>query len=157
MILAGLLSLKINAIFCIVLALLTTSTVADLGRAMQWWRVPKKICLLLLFSYRYIFVIHEEYLRLRRAASMRCFVPRSTILTYRIYGNLVGMTLVRSYNRALRVGQAMELRCFQGNFHSLELPDFDIFDFMWGILLCSCAAILFVLVFHKIKFCRTKA
>ena len=45
---------------------------------------------------------------------MRCFIPATNIHTYRTYGYLFGMTLVRSWNRATRVHQAMLLRGFNG-------------------------------------------
>jgi cobalt/nickel transport system permease protein len=45
---------------------------------------------------------------------MRCFIPGTNIHTYRTYGYLFGMTLVRSWNRAIRVHQAMLLRGFNG-------------------------------------------
>jgi cobalt/nickel transport system permease protein len=41
-------------------------------------------------------------------------VPATNIHTYRTYGYLFGMTLVRSWNRAIRVHQAMLLRGFNG-------------------------------------------
>ena len=77
------------------------------------------LCLLLLFSYRYIFVIHQEYLRLVRAARLRCFKATTNLHTYRTTGYLFGMTLIKSHHRAQRVKQAMVLRGFQGQFHTL--------------------------------------
>jgi cobalt/nickel transport system permease protein len=142
--LAGLIALKTNAILCAVLALLSTSRVPELGRALRWWRVPGKLCWLLLFSYRYLFLIHEEYARLRRAAAMRCFVPRTGLHTYATYGNLLGMTLVRSWNRSRRVGQAMVLRGFAGEFRSLGEPAARPADLLAGAALCGLAIFLFL-------------
>jgi cobalt/nickel transport system permease protein len=51
---------------------------------------------------------------------MRGFVPRSDIHTYRCYAYLVGMLLVRSYDRAERINQAMLLRGFSGRYYSLR-------------------------------------
>ena len=51
---------------------------------------------------------------------MRCFVPATTLHTYRTYGYMFGMTLVRSWNRATRVHQAMLLRGFDGRLIPLE-------------------------------------
>jgi cobalt/nickel transport system permease protein len=59
-------------------------------------------------------VIYQEYQKLLRAAHMRCFSPSTNLHTYRTYGYLFGMTLVKSYNRAHRVQQAMLLRGFNG-------------------------------------------
>ncbi len=146
--LAALITLKTNGIFCAMLALLGTSPVPALGQAMRWWKVPEKLCWILLFSYRYLFVIHGEYQRLRRAAAMRCFQPRTSMGTYGTYGNLVGMTLVRSYNRSSRVSQAMALRCFQGRFHSLDTPAAGPSDLAMGAVLFICALFLLVLDYY---------
>ena len=112
--LAGLITLKTNTVVLALLSLLATSGIAELGHALERLRVPKRLCFLLLFSYRYIFVIYQEYRKLVRAAQMRCFIPGTNIHTYRTYGYLFGMTLVRSWNRAIRVHQAMLLRGFNG-------------------------------------------
>ncbi len=66
--LAGLISIKTNATVLVLISLIATSSLAALGQALAKLKVPAKLCLLLLFSYRYIFVIHQEYLRLLRAA-----------------------------------------------------------------------------------------
>lgn len=118
-ILAARISLKTNTIILSIIALLTTSTIAHLGSALDRMGFPKKICFLLLYSYRYIFVIHQEYLRLLRAAKMRSFSPKTNLHTYKTYAYLFGMTLVKSYNRAQRVHQAMLLRGFNGRLVSL--------------------------------------
>jgi cobalt/nickel transport system permease protein len=112
--LAALITIKTNTIVLALLALLATSRIAGLGHALEGLHLPKRLCFLLLFSYRYIFVIYQEYRKLTRAAQLRCFVPTTNIHTYRTYGYLFGMTLVRSWNRAIRVHQAMLLRGFNG-------------------------------------------
>ena len=118
--LAILISLKTNTIVLSLIALLTTSKIANLGHALEGLHFPKRLCFLLLFSYRYVFVIYQEYQKLNRAARMRCFVPSTNIHTYRTYGYLFGMTLVKSWNRANRVHQAMLLRGFDGRLIPLD-------------------------------------
>ncbi len=117
--LAALISIKTNAAVLVLISLIATSSVAALGQALVQLKMPIKLCLLLLFSYRYIFVIHQEYLRLVRAARLRCFKAGTNMHTYRTTGYLFGMTLVKSHHRAHRVRQAMVLRGFQGQFRSL--------------------------------------
>jgi cobalt/nickel transport system permease protein len=113
--LASLITLKTNAIVLSIIALLGTSRIANIGHALETLHLPEKLCFILLFSYRYVFVIYQEYRRLVRAAQMRCFVPATTIHTYRTFGYLFGMTLVKSWNRATRIHQAMVLRGFNGH------------------------------------------
>ena len=138
-------TLKTNTIILTIIALLTTSTIAHLGSALDRMRFPKKICFLLLYSYRYIFVIHQEYLRLLRAAKMRSFTPKTNLHTYKTYAYLFGMTLVKSYNRAQRVHQAMLLRGFNGRLVSLYRYDIGKTDvFFLCILTVANLSIIFL-------------
>ncbi|MGE4299055.1 MAG: cobalt ECF transporter T component CbiQ [Desulfovibrionaceae bacterium] len=117
--LAACITLKTNAVLCVFIALVATSTVPALGHALHALRVPGKLCHLLLFTYRYVHVIGEEYQRLATAARMRGFTPRSNLHTWRTIGYMAAMVLVRSWDRAERVRQAMVLRGFSGRFHTL--------------------------------------
>ncbi|MDU9048078.1 MAG: cobalt ECF transporter T component CbiQ [Candidatus Electrothrix sp. Rat3] len=117
--LALLITIKSNAVILLFISLLATSTAAQLGHGLQQLHLSPKLCLLLLFSYRYIALIQQELFRLQRAASLRCFQPKTNLHTYKTYSYMLGMMLVRSWNRAARVQQAMELRGFSGRFHSL--------------------------------------
>jgi cobalt/nickel transport system permease protein len=118
--LAALITLKTNATVLLFISLLATSTVAQLGHGLQRLHLSPRLCFILLSSYRYLFLIHEEFLRLHRAAELRCFQPRTNLHTYKTYGYLLGMVFVRSWNRAARVQQAMILRGFTGTFQSLD-------------------------------------
>ncbi len=129
--LAALITLKTNTIVLTIIALLSTSTIAELGQALDSLGFPKKLCFILLFSYRYVFVIYQEYNRLLRAAKMRCFSPKTNIHTYKTFAYLFGMTLVNSYNRSHRVHQAMLLRGFSGQFLSLHRYTITHTDFVF--------------------------
>lgn len=117
--LAGLITLKTNAIVLCVLALLATIPAPALGAAMAALGLPEKFAFLFLFTYRYLHVIHEEYGRLATAARLRGFVPATTAHAYRTYAALVAMVLVKSFDRSRRVYEAMVLRGFSGRFRSL--------------------------------------
>lgn len=132
-ILGGLIALKSNAILLLFFALVTTSNVASIGRALQKLGFPAKLTYLLLFCYRYLFVIHQEYQRLRRAARLRCFRPSTRLHAYSTFGNLLGMTLIRSFDRAERVNLSMQMRGFRGKFYSLG--QFTARPSDWGLLL----------------------
>jgi cobalt/nickel transport system permease protein len=130
--LAARLTLKANAIFLALIALVSTSSMVNIGRALGLLRFPAKLVHLLLLTYRYIFVIEEEYQKLRRAALVRCFKPRTTLHTYRTYAYMVGMLLVRAADRADRVQQAMRCRGFDGRFHTLHNLAFSRRDRIWA-------------------------
>ncbi|MGD2099698.1 MAG: energy-coupling factor transporter transmembrane component T, partial [Desulfobacterales bacterium] len=72
---AAQITLKSYAILLVFIALIATMPFATLGHALFRLRVPEKIVHLLLMTYRYVFVIEQEYLRLLRAAKIRGFQP----------------------------------------------------------------------------------
>nr|WP_321514381.1 cobalt ECF transporter T component CbiQ [uncultured Pseudodesulfovibrio sp.] len=117
--LALLITIKSNAIVLTLMALMGTISIQNLGPAIQQLGIHQKLCHILLFTYRYIFVIHQEYMTMRTAMQARGFKPRTNAHTYRSYAWLVGMLLVKSWDRAERVQGAMRCRGFHGRFYSL--------------------------------------
>ncbi|MEW6658918.1 MAG: cobalt ECF transporter T component CbiQ [Thermodesulfobacteriota bacterium] len=116
---AGLITLKSNAIIIALIALIGTVPVNTLGQALQNLRFPDKLCHLLLFTYRYLYVLEQEYHRLIQALKIRGFQPRTNLHTYRTYAYLAAMVLVRSHDRADCVHKAMRCRGFHGTFYSI--------------------------------------
>jgi len=120
LIFTGLITLKSNAIIIALIALVATVPIVTLGQAMHGLRLPDKLCHLLLFTYRYLYVFEQEFHRLVQAMKIRGFQPRTNLHTYRSYAYLAAMLLVRSHDRADRVFQAMLCRGFHGTFYSLR-------------------------------------
>ncbi len=118
--LALLVTLKSNAVLCAFLALAATMDAPVFGQAAGSLGAPDKLTFLFLFTYRYIHVLADEYDRLRVAAKLRGFRPTTGLHTYRTVANLLGMVLVRGYDRSRRVYEAMILRGFNGSFHTLR-------------------------------------
>ena len=118
-VLSAQITLKSNTIFLILIALIATMPFATLGHSLHQLGLPDKLVFLLLMSYRYVFVIEQEYQRLMRAAKIRGFRPSTNRHTYRTFAHMVGMLFVRSTDRAERVYQAMRCRGFRNQFHSL--------------------------------------
>jgi len=124
-------TLKSNAIILALIALVATSPIATLGYALHRLHVPAKMVLLLLLTYRYLFVLEQEYERLARAMRMRGFRPQTSLHTYRTYAYLVGMLFVRASARAERVHQAMLCRGFTGRFRTLKTFTLARRDWIW--------------------------
>lgn len=118
--LAARITLKSNAIVLALIALVATMPFAAVGHALHRLRVPDKIVHLMLMTYRYLFVLEQEYQRLVRAAAVRGFRPGTNLHTYRTYAYLIGMLFVKAVERAERVRWAMLCRGFQRRFHSLQ-------------------------------------
>jgi cobalt/nickel transport system permease protein len=113
-------SLKSLSIVLLIIALLGTTPVFTLVHAASHFKFPKKLLYLTFLSYRYIHVVQTEYGRLRDAMRVRGFRPRTNLHTYRTLGYLIGMLLIRSYERSERIYQAMLCRGFHGNFYLLD-------------------------------------
>ncbi len=113
-------AVKGNAIVLMLVALLGSLDVSTVGHAMNHLRVPDKLTHLLLFTVRYLDVLRREYGRLSAAMRLRGFRPGANMHTYRTYGHLIGMLLVRSLDRSERVVAAMKCRAFRGHFYLLD-------------------------------------
>jgi cobalt/nickel transport system permease protein len=118
--LAAKITLKSCTILMIFMSLAATMSIATMGHALHRMHFPDKLVFLLLITYRYLFVIGEEYSRLRTAMSIRCFRPATNLHSFKTIAYLIGMLFVRASLRAERVSQAMRLRGFKGRYYSLE-------------------------------------
>ncbi|MGZ9811423.1 cobalt ECF transporter T component CbiQ [Pseudoroseicyclus sp. H15] len=113
-------ALKANAVVLMMLVLVGTIGPVKLGHALSRLRVPPMFVHLMLFTVRYIEVLNTEYQGLRTAMRTRGFVARCDMHTLRSFGYLVGMLLIRAFDRSERVLQAMRCRGFNGAFHVLD-------------------------------------
>jgi cobalt/nickel transport system permease protein len=134
---------KANAILLMLMALVGSIPTVTLGHALQRLHVPATLAHLLLFTVRYLDVLGAEYARLRRAMTARAFRPRTDRHTWRSLGWLVGMLLVRSFERAERVLAAMKCRGFTGRMPTLDDLRFRPAD---GLFALTGSATLCVLV-----------
>jgi len=147
---AARISIKSNAIMVVLIALVASTSIFTLGYAMHELRVPKKIVHLFFFTYRYIHVIHREYLRLVTAMKVRGFRPATNMHTYKTFAYLVGMLLVRSSDRGERVHKAMLCRGFRGTLYSLSEFSLRTTDIISLILMLALILALGVLEWTKI-------
>ena len=146
---AARISIKSNAIMAGLIALVASTSLSTLGHAMHDLKIPKKLVHLFFFTYRYIDVIHQEYLRLVGAMKVRGFRPGTNMHTYRSFAYLVGMLLVRSSDRAERVHNAMLCRGFTGNLYSLSAFSLKSHDVVSLIVM-----LVFILVLGVLEWTR---
>jgi cobalt/nickel transport system permease protein len=137
---AALICLKALAILTFVLVLLTSAPFHVTLQAAHALHVPGLLVQLTLLTYRYLFVLVAEFRRLRTALRVRGFRSRMNAHSYRTVAHVAGALLVRSHERAERVGQAMRCRGFDGTFRSLvefrtTLADVRFFALMTGCML----------------------
>jgi len=113
-------SLKSFSIVLVVIALVATASAATVGSVLEWMHIPRKLVLLFMLTYRYLFVLEQEYQRLITAARIRGFQPKNNLHTYKTYAYLIGMLFVRASLKGEHVYKAMLCRGFKGNFYSIQ-------------------------------------
>jgi len=106
-----------------IILLTSSTTFPSLLQGLQRLRVPEIIIMLLSFTYRYIFVLTDEFQRLLRARDLRGY--RGKWLGHASsLGHLIASMFIRTYERAERVYTAMISRGFEGRFS--HLPAFPL-------------------------------
>lgn len=119
---AALIACKVSASVLLLTAMLGAVEPARLGTALRGLYLPEALVRVFVLTARYVGLIRDEARRLHEAMRLRGFRPRSNRHTWRSYGNLVGMLLVRALDRAHRVEEAMRCRGYDGRFPRLIQP-----------------------------------
>lgn len=132
-------ALTANAIVMTMLALVGSMEEVTFGQALYALKTPAKLVHLLLFTVRYIEVLRQEYQRLRQAMKCRGFRPGTNGHTYRSFGYLIGMMLIRALERSERIMDAMKCRGFTGSLPMTQRFHFQAYD-----LAFSCIFALFL-------------
>ncbi|MEW5423033.1 cobalt ECF transporter T component CbiQ [Amorphus sp. 3PC139-8] len=141
---AGLVACKVSASVLIVMTLLGPIEPTRIGAAMQALRVPDTIVRLFVTTVRYLSILREEALRLHESMRARAFSPRSNRHTWRSYGYLIGMLLVRALERGKRVEEAMLCRGFSGRFLHTALPAPAVGDWIGFSLLAALSVVMLI-------------
>ena len=145
-------ALKANAVVLMLMVLVGTLEAVTFGHALHALRVPAALVHLLLFTIRYVDVLHEEYLRLRQAMKARGFKPSNSLHTYRTFGYLVGMMLVRALERSERILDAMKCRGFTGAIPLLAKFEFSRRDAAFATLMIAIMGLIFWLEYSYAAF-----
>jgi len=109
----------IKAFLCVLtlLALTATTRFGLILKALHSMKVPAVLVLLLSFLYRYLFVLFDQTVRMRRAREARS--PRRKRTGFHVAASMIGSLFLRTYTRAERVYQAMLARGFSGDVHTM--------------------------------------
>jgi cobalt/nickel transport system permease protein len=117
---AALLYLRALALITLGFALVYSTPMVVLLRALQAFRVPRVLVEIALLTYRYLFTLMWEWTRMRWALATRGFQARATGHGHRTLAHVVGVSLVRSVERTERIQFAMRCRGFQGRLRTLH-------------------------------------
>ena len=102
----------IFGVLCIALLVHSTSF-PELLRGLDALRFPRLGVMLAGFVYRYVFVLTDEVLRMKRARDSRGYQGR-WLWQAAVVGRMIGTLFLRSYERGERVYLAMLARGFEG-------------------------------------------
>ncbi len=106
------------SVLCVIL--LTASTrFSDLLKGFERLKCPQLIVMVLSFMYRYIFVIKDEFMKMKQAKASRS-VGGSQWVHMKARANMVGVLFVRAYERGESVYLAMGARGFDGTVRTLH-------------------------------------
>jgi cobalt/nickel transport system permease protein len=112
-----------------VVLLVSVTAMSGLLVGLRGLGVPALFIDLLALTYRYIFVLVDEAMRLKRAAAARGYRPR-WLPQAMIVGRMAGSLFVRSYERAEAVYAAMLLRGYTGRMPAAAPHRFGLADGM---------------------------
>ena len=141
------LSMLLRITSCVLALLLLASTTPffDLLKGLQRLRVPRMFVNLLLFTYRYIFVVSDEMGRMavarraRGARSGQSLLDRSAMKTLSFSA---GMVLVRAHGRAQRMHDALRSRGFDGEVRTLTRFRIGDTEMLFGAAVVSFSLVL---------------
>jgi cobalt/nickel transport system permease protein len=111
---AILIAARAMAAINLVVCMLGTIKFETTLKALEHLKVPTKITQLLMFTYRYIFVLIDEFVNMSTSLASRGFEKRTNMRTMTTLSKMVGMMFIRSYERADRVYNAMVSRGYDG-------------------------------------------
>jgi cobalt/nickel transport system permease protein len=112
--------LKTGLSVCAVLILIATTPFTALAEALTAPRFLRPLGLQLALSYRYLFTLLGEAEAMWTAYSLRS--PESKAVAIGDFGSFLGQLLLRSFDRAQRVYDAMRCRGFSGVYYGPARP-----------------------------------
>lgn len=139
---AGVIAGKVAASVLLLALLFARVEMAPLGVALRALHLPDALVRLLVGVGRYLGVIRAEALRLHDAMRLRSFRPRSNRHTWRSYGQMGGMLILRSMQRADRVEEAMRLRGYAGRFLVVPMPAPTTHDWLASLWMIAGAGLI---------------
>ncbi|MDQ2078619.1 cobalt ECF transporter T component CbiQ [Xanthobacteraceae bacterium Astr-EGSB] len=113
---AVLVLLRVNLCAIAIFTLLAGLEPVRFGHALARLGMPAKLVHLLLFAARYVVLIRAEAGRLHDAMRARAFRGKTSRHTLRTLGHFTGQLMVRAFERAERIDEAMRCRGFVGRF-----------------------------------------
>jgi len=114
---AFLIILRANALILFTLLVFHEKTLFDIASALQVLKVPNKLVTLFFFVGKFVIIIKNEYEVTKKVMKVRNFRAKSSFFSYKIYANVIGMMIVKCFDRAEKLKYSMILRNFKGTIY----------------------------------------
>ncbi|MBE9043507.1 cobalt ECF transporter T component CbiQ [Pleurocapsales cyanobacterium LEGE 10410] len=148
---AILISVRFFCILTVSLVLFGTAPFLNSIKAMRSFGMPRVIVDMTLLSYRYLEELGEMLTTMQRAMKLRGFKARGfNRRTLKVFAQLTGSILIRSYERSSRIYQAMILRGYGSQISKkkqkkIEFDQSDRYSLRATITVVTMAILLIVL------------
>lgn len=123
--------LRSNMIMIFGLLIFYNKTYFDIALGLQTLKVPDKLVSILYFSSKFILLIKNEISTFKKNLILRGFRSKTSILTYKIYANFIGLLFVNSFYKAEKLSNILITRGYHGKIytisHTKKISNYDIF------------------------------
>jgi cobalt/nickel transport system permease protein len=140
---ASLIGLRALSAVLLIFPMIGTMRFNSTTAALQGLKVPNKLIQMIIFTYRYIFVVLDEMGRMLMAARARGFRSATNVRSLNTFGNIMGMLFVRSYERTEHLHRAMVSRGYDGTLRVLDQFALAKKDFVKAVLVVAAAVGLY--------------
>jgi len=118
-------------------ALMSTTPFTQMLEGMRKLGVPKMLAAQLGFLYRYLFLLVDEALRLKRGRDFRGAALAPVGRRLKAVGSMIGHLFVHTLDRSDRVYTAMTARGYRGEWHGLSRLRFRLADVVFLVVVAA--------------------
>ena len=111
---AGLILIRATATILLLTTLLATTKFDDIVKVLYDLKMPIFLLQILIFSYRYIFVITGEMENMKNSMASKGFRPKISLRMFSSISNMLGMLLIKSFERGDEVYRSMVAKGYTG-------------------------------------------
>ncbi|MEN3036547.1 MAG: cobalt ECF transporter T component CbiQ [Candidatus Methanosuratincola petrocarbonis] len=126
------------------LIVMTTSFSTNVKALEDMW-VPANLIQILVFTYRYVFLLREELQTMISSMESRGFIKKSDFRTALMFSKALAMLFIRSYERANNVFLAMLSRGYTGKISAGRGSQLNGIDIMKSLLIVGAALCIHLL------------
>ncbi len=142
-----LLMTKVLGAVSLIIFLSMTTPVNKLLNAARWFKVPNTWVEIAMLSYRYSFVLLEDASTIRNAQKVRLGYS-GLARGLKSFGELMGSTVIRTYDRSIAVYESMVLRGYNGQMQNVAREErFGIKD--------TAASLVFIMILASLLMLNT--